>query len=129
MSLPGTWIGAKRSLWTLVTPPTVWALHFLIAYPTAALACAREDAGGFGLDAARLTIAAITAVALGIIAVAGYSAWRGSGGTLIADDPLDDATLDSRSRFLANATLLLAGLSFIATLYVAMPALVFATCR
>ncbi len=129
MSLPRPWIGAKRSLWTLVTPPTVWALHFLIAYPTAALACARESAGGFGLDAARLTIAATTAVALAVVALAGYGAWRGSGGTLVADDPLDDATLDSRSRFLANATLLLAGLSFIAVVYVALPAWVFTTCR
>jgi hypothetical protein len=43
--------------------------------------------------------------------------------------PHDADTIQDRRRFLAYATLLLSGLSFVATLFVALPAVFFASCR
>ena len=120
--------GTKHTLYTLVTAPTVWAIHFLIAYPTAAVMCVRVTPQA-GLGPARIVIAVVTVLALAIITATGTSGWRHSGGVVAADDPLDDDTDGSRQRFLANATLLLAGLSFVGVVYVALPAVIFESCR
>lgn len=118
----------KQNLWTLIMGPVVWAIHFLIAYPTAAIMCARVTPQT-GIEPARIVIAVVTVLALAIITATGISGWRHSGGVVTSDDPLDDDTDGSRQRFLANATLLLAGLSFVGVVYVALPALIFESCR
>jgi hypothetical protein len=113
-----------ESLWTLFTAPAIWAGHFLVCYVAAAVACAR----GVDLALVRLGIAGVTVLALGGIVVAGLLAWRQWGfGT--GDPPHDEGTRRSRLLFQGFATLLLCGLSFVAVVYQALPALFIVDCR
>jgi hypothetical protein len=117
----------KTSLWALVVPPAVWALHFLFSYIYAAVLCAKN--GPFEvISGIRTGIAAATVVALLLVAAFGYLAWIQS---QIQGDlpPYQDSTDEDRLRFLAVSTLMLAGLSFVAILFTALPAFFFGDCR
>ena len=114
-------------MWTLIVPPTVWALHFLFAYVYAAIRCAK---GGPPTDLTdvRIAIGAATAVALLLILASAYVAWVQS--RIEGDPPPHQESSDEdRLRFLAVAKLLLAGLSFVAVLFTAIPAFMFPDCR
>jgi hypothetical protein len=113
-----------ESLWTLFTAPVIWAAHFLVCYVAAAVACAR----GADLALVRLGIGGATVLALLGIVLAGMLAWRqwgfGSG-----DPPHDAGTRADRLLFQGFATLLLCGLSFVAVVYQALPAVFLTDCR
>jgi hypothetical protein len=116
-----------ESLWTLFTAPIVWAVHFLVCYTGAAVYCAKRDLFGFGFDVVRVGIAAATIVALALILLFAWLAWRQWGfGTY--DPPHDDPTRHDRTLFQGFATLLLSGLSFIAVIFDALPALFLSEC-
>jgi len=112
------------SLWTLIVPPTVWAVHFLFSYLWAALNCAKV-----GRFATFPTLFAVgTVAALLVILVAGYIAWiqqRTPGD----DPPHEQGTRIDRLRFIATATLLLAGLSFVGVIFTATPVVFLTDCR
>ena len=108
----------------LAVSPTIWAVHFLLSYITAAIWCAKVAAP---LGPVRIAIAVYTVVALAAI---GMVAWHGTrqhryGGSTL---PHDFDTAEDRHRFMGFATLLLSGLSVVATIFVAMTALFFDTC-
>ena len=109
-----------ESLWTLFTAPVVWALHFLICYVLAAVWCAKRGDTGFGV--VQGGIAAATLLALAMIVLSAWLAWR-QWGFGSQDPPHDDPTAHDRTLFQGFATLLLSGLSFLAVLYVALPLL------
>ena len=116
-----------ESLWTLFTAPIVWAVHFLVCYVGAAIYCAKREQLGFGFDMVRIGVGAATVVALALIVVAAFLAWRQWGfGT--EDPPHDEPTGQGRRLFQGFATLLLSGLSFIAVLYAALPVLFMTEC-
>jgi len=119
----------RRALWLLTYAPTVWALHFLASYVSAALYCAKwADATGV-LGPVRLLIGLFTVLALLAI---GVTAWRGYRQHRYGEDgavPHDAATAADRHRFLGFATLLLCGLSAVATIYVAMAVIFIGSCR
>lgn len=119
---------SRDSLWTLIAGPTVWAVYFLLCYIVAAVYCAKVGSLNASLAGVRIAIAVFTVVALTLIIRAGLGAYR-NWGFATADPPHDDDTRTDRRRFLGYATLLLCGLSFVATVYVALPALIFSTCR
>ncbi|MDO9106982.1 MAG: hypothetical protein Q7U57_18745 [Methylovulum sp.] len=116
----------KSSLWMLVVPPTVWALHFLFSYVYTAVRCAKSGSVEAIVDI-RTGITVATVVALLLVAASGYVAWTQS---RIDGDlrPYQDSTDEDRLHFLAAATLLLAGLSFVAILFTAIPAFIFEDC-
>ncbi|MBI0434723.1 hypothetical protein [Roseomonas sp. KE0001] len=115
-------------LWTLLAPPAIWALHFLLCYVLGSVACAKAGDPFAAIPLPRLGVGLATLLALALILVAGRQARRHWGfGT--ADPPHDDPTDDDRQRFLGFATLLLCALSFVAVLFVALPALTIADCR
>ena len=117
-----------ESLWTLFTAPTVWAGHFLACYVGAAVYCAKQPYLDLGFDVLRLGIAAVTAVALGLILLSAGLAWR-QWGFGAHDPPHDDPTGHDRRLFQGFATLLLSGLSFVAVIYVALPTLFILECQ
>ena len=116
-----------ETLWTLFTAPVIWAVHFLFCYVTAAIFCAKQAELDAGLEAVRIVIAAGTLVALALIALSGFLAWRQWGFGLQVP-PHDDPTASDRRHFQGFATLLLSGLSFAAVIFVALPALFIAEC-
>ena len=122
--------GAARvssSLWALIAPPTVWAAHFLFSYVYAAIHCAK--AGRLdGLGDVRIAIGLATVAALVVVLACAYVAWAQS---RVEGDPPphQESTDEDRKRFLAVATLLLAGLSFVAIVFTALPAFVLGDCR
>ena len=115
-------------LFILTAPPLLWTIHFLLSYCTAAIWCAKFVGTDGSLGNIRVAIAVYTGVALAGIAFVG---WRGfqrhsfEGSTL----PHDFDSAADRHRFLGFATLLLSGLSAIATLYVAMTAVFIESCH
>jgi hypothetical protein len=117
-----------ESLWTLFTAPTVWALHFVVSYATVAVYCAKAASLDFGFDTVRLALGGFTLVALVVIVLSAWLAWRqwgfGSG-----DPPNDEPTRKDRTLFQGFATLLLSGLSFVAVVYVALPLIFIAECQ
>ncbi|RWH77562.1 MAG: hypothetical protein EOQ86_19200 [Mesorhizobium sp.] len=116
-----------ETLWTLFTAPVVWVAHFLVCYIGAAIYCAKPELVGLSFSAVRAGIAAATVIALSLIALSAWLAWRQWGfGT--DDPPHDDPTRRDRTLFQGFATLLLSGLSFIAVIFTAMPALFLTEC-
>src|SRR5690606_32245005 len=128
----GGWIssaeGRDRSLWMLTVSPTVWALHFLIAYGTAAVWCARYAQATNPLGPVRAAIVVYTVVALGIIGATGLWGWRTHrrGGASL---PHDDDTPEDRWRFMGFATFLLSGLSAVAVIFAALVIVFVETCQ
>ena len=119
---------SRESLWVLTISPTIWAVHFLACYLTAAIWCAKVVGRDGSLGPVRVAIAVYTLVALlGI----GITAWRGyrrhTLGT--ASPPHDADTPEDRHRFLGYATLLLSSLSAVATIYSALAAVFVGSCH
>jgi len=117
-----------ESLLIIAAGPLVWAAHFLLCYVTAAVWCAKQGNPLVPLMTVRLSIAAFTAIALGLIACIawwGYRAHRLGGERA----PHDDDTPEDRHRFVGYATLLLAGLSGVAIVYAALVAVFVQTCQ
>ena len=106
------------SLWLLTIGPGIWALHFLACYITGAVYCAKL---GGDLTLVRWTVGAYTVFALAGI---GWAIWFGIHRYFIMRrrDEIEDA-------FIGLSMATLAGLSLIATLYVAIVALFFDSCR
>jgi len=119
---------ARESLWVLAASPTVWGAHFLLAYCTAAIWCAKAADPGQPLGPVRVAIGVYTVVALAVIALVGWRGWkRHALGR--ADAPHDVDTPEDRHRFLGFATALLSGLSAVAVVYQALAAVFIGTCR
>ncbi len=111
----------------MTAPPVIWMAHFLLSYVTGAVWCARFSTIGGTLGPVQTWVVGYTAVALGAIAVCAWGGYRRH--TLDAGTPPHDAdTPGDRHRFLGFATLLLAGLSLVATIYSAIAVFTFETC-
>lgn len=118
------------SLWMLTMAPAIWAAHLMLSYITAAVWCAKFAGPDGTLGNVRTAIGWYTTVALTGIAFIGWEGFRrhrhSRSGTEATTHDLD--TAEDRHRFLGFATLLLAGISFVATIYVASATLVFENC-
>jgi len=120
----------EESLWALTVAPGIWAAHFLLSYGSASVWCARAGAASASLDGVRAAIAIYTVVALVGIAVTGVAGYRRHGrGHGLETTGHDFDSADGRHRFLGFAVMLLAGLSAVATIFTALPAVFIDTCR
>jgi hypothetical protein len=118
----------RYSLWLLTIGPTIWAVHLLLSYITAAVWCAKFVPAGGPLDGVQTAVLWYTAVALIGIGVIGWEGFRRHRhGTEATTHDLD--TREDRHRFLGFATLLLSGLSAVGVIYAALAAQYFDTCR
>ena len=117
---------AWKTLWPILFGPTIWALHFLVCYVFAAVFCAKTG-GSADFSTVRLVVAVATALALAAIAFAGFLGYRQ---WAIERDVRQDRPTDvDRRQLLGQAAILLCGLSGVAVVYVALPALFIASCR
>ena len=117
----------KRSLLMLAAAPAIWMTHLLVTYATASVWCAKVagPAGSLGsLPWVAAAYSAIALAAIGAVGWSGYTRHRHGAETV----PHDMATAADRHRFLGFATLLLAGLSAVATIFVWFSASVFDIC-
>ena len=112
----------------LAASPTIWAVHFLLSYCTAAVWCAKFAPRGDTLGGAGVAIWIFTAVALAAIAAIGRHAWRrhryGD-----AELPHDFGSPEDRHRFLGFACALLSGFSAVAVVYSALAVALVGSCR
>jgi hypothetical protein len=117
---------APDRLWVPLVSPIIWSTHFTISYIWAAMACGRfaSPAGG----SLRPAVIAMTAIALVAIGVFFLRAFRQLNYQL-PDQPNDDGTPEDRNRFMSYTTMLLAGMSWIATLFVGVAAVVMGGCQ
>ncbi len=116
----------RDSLWMLIAAPTIWSLHFLFSYVTAAVWCAKL-AEGASLGGARTAVAMYSAAAIAAIGAVAHYGWRRH--CQETRHPHDVPTSHGRQRFLGFAILLLAGLSAVAVVYGALPAAFIASCH
>ncbi|WP_343525703.1 hypothetical protein [Sphingomonas sp.] len=114
----------RVTLWTLIVPPSVWAVHFLLSYLWAAISCAKIGAWARFPTA----FAVATAIALIVIVASGVIAWQQSR-TPGDPAPHQEGTDVDRLRFLAYSTMLLAALSFVAVIFTALPVIMLGDCR
>jgi hypothetical protein len=117
-----------ESLWRLAASPLIWSLHLLLSYCTAAIFCEKLAGEGVSFATVRWAIAVYTLLALagiGFYGLRGYRAHRYGDASL----PHDFDSPEDRHRFLGFATLLLSGLSAVAVLYQALPAVFIGSCR
>lgn len=118
---------ARQSLWLLTISPAIWAAHFMVSYIGAAIWCGKITERTGGLGWVRIGIVVLALVALAGIGVTGRLGWRkhkhGEG-----QPPYDRDTPEDRHRFLGLATVLLSGLSAVATIYVALVPLFIRNC-
>jgi hypothetical protein len=117
-----------ESLWILTAAPVLWAVHFLLSYFTAAIWCAKFVGTDGSLLGVRRAMTIYTIVALIGIGVTGWVGFRRHGFGL-ETVPHDFDSPESRHRFLGFATLLLSGLSAIATLYTALATVFIRSCH
>jgi hypothetical protein len=120
--------GENENLWILTAAPLIWAAHFLLCYLTASIWCAKFVEADGSLWNVRVAITVYTVVALTGIGVTG---WRGFQRHSFGAEtvPHDFDTPGDRHRFLGFATLLLSGLSAVATLYAALAAVFIGSCH
>lgn len=111
-------------LW-LISPPLVWAAHFLASYLTIAIFCAKSADGN--ATAIRIAVATYTIVALMLIGIVGVHSFRQHrfGNQSL---PHDDDTASDQLRFVGYSTLLLAVLSAVATLFTTLVVVFIGNC-
>ncbi|KAF0675844.1 tetratricopeptide repeat protein [Profundibacterium mesophilum] len=118
----------RASLWKLTLGPVTWAVHFAASYSLTAVWCAKLAAPQDDITLLRLIIGAGTIVALVVILLFGLSAWRQWNYTQTGRATHAFGDAENRHEFLGHAATLLCGVSFIGTLYTAIPVLVIGSC-
>jgi uncharacterized membrane protein YhaH (DUF805 family) len=126
----------RDSLFSLIIGPMVWAVHLLIVYIMAAIACAHGffDDEILGIRIVQLIGGAATLLALALILDALVLSWRRWRGRPFDGEPAplpphDGADVASRRRFMAYAGVLLSGIALIATVWQSLPLVFFVSCR
>lgn len=117
----------SHSLIGMVGSFVVWSVYFAAVYSLQAVTCIRGLHGAriAGFDVVTAGLLAITAVTLMIVA---YLGWRSMRLARLFLPDEGEAPGASRADFMALTSALLAGLAFIATLWVALPMLLLPPC-
>jgi hypothetical protein len=109
----------RETLWLLPAAPSVWALHFMASYITAAIWCGKVVGPSASLTPVRTAIAIYTVAAIAGIGAIGYAGYRRQHSDSVVPEH-DDDTPHDRRWFIGFSTVLLAGISAIAVCYAAM---------
>jgi uncharacterized membrane protein YozB (DUF420 family) len=121
--------GSGTDLWRVIAGPSIWAVHFLICYVTAAVHCqkAGRDAD---LDSITGIVIVATLLALASIAGSAFGLLRTYARSLTEDDfDFEHDSREERHRFLSHVALMLSVLAAVGVIYVAIPVLYLGSCR
>lgn len=117
-----------QSLWLLIFSPSVWAVHFLLSYIGSVIWCGKVAGREGHIEPIRVGIIGLGVLALIGIGLIGRLGWlRYTHGGTEARHHQD--TAEDRHRFLGFATVLLSGLSAVATIYVALSSVFVRNCQ
>lgn len=121
--------GSGTDLWRVIISPSIWALHFLACYVSAAIFCEKLGRDTPLVDI-RLLVIVVTVLALGGIFWSTLGLWRVHERSLTDNDfEYEHNTPEERHRFLSHVALMLSVLSAVAVVYVTIPMLYLETCR
>lgn len=123
-----SWAEARDSIWRLAFGPLIWTAHFVLTYGGTSVVCLKLYEFGWAVPFLRGSIAAITVLALAGIAVVAWRSWKRWDYLDDYDYEHDRAVEEDRHEFLGHAAFLLAVLSGIGVVYVALPAVFVSTC-
>jgi hypothetical protein len=113
-------------LWVPLVSPIIWSTHFTISYIWAAMACGRFAPQAAGsLDRVLLVLTVLALAAIGVFFVRAFRQL----GYRLPDQPNDDGTPEDRNRFMSYTTMLLAGMSWIGTLFVGVASTAMGGCQ
>jgi len=114
------------SLWRTTFAPATWALHFVLCYALVSLSCIH---GTPPVAITRSALILATLAALAVIALLGWRSYRhwAPGRTGRLTHPY--GTPEHRHHFLGHAAFLLAIISAIGVVFVALPLLVIGGCQ
>jgi hypothetical protein len=123
------WAEERDSLWRIALGPLIWVAHFVLTYAGASVVCAKlVGQQDWAMPFLQISIAVITVLALAGIGWVGLRSWRQWDYLDDYDYEHDRAVEEDRHEFLGHAAFLLAGVSFIGVIYVALPAIYVAEC-
>ncbi len=117
----------------MATPAVVWALHFVIVYSMAGLACGQGWQRGrtAGLEAVTWLMVATTVLSWLVLAFIAWRAWRGRTTAQPARDEAGAGATDAsqaRKRFLSTVTLAMAAIAALAVSFTVIPVFLLPTC-
>ena len=116
---------APDRLWVPLISPIIWSAHFTVSYIWAALACGRFSSDAGSVERALIVMTAVALVAIGFLFLRAFRQLN----YRMPDQPNDDGTPEDRTRFMSYTTMLLAGMSWIATLFVGAAATAIGGCQ
>jgi hypothetical protein len=116
----------RERLWVPLAAPVIWALHFTLCYITVALWCGRFITAGSwgGLPTVVTVYTAVAMAGIGVFFIHGLRRHRYE----LPNKTHDDDTPEDRHHFIAWTTMLLAGLSFLGTGFVALAVTIVGGC-
>lgn len=118
-----SWAEERDSIWRLAFGPLIWAAHFVLVYGGTSVVCFKMYELDWAFPFLRASIGALTALALVGVGVVAWRSWRRWDFLDDYDYEHDKAVEEDRHEFLGHAAFLLAVVSAIGVIYVAMPAI------
>lgn len=123
-----SWAEEKDSIWRIAFGPLIWAMHFVLTYGGTSVTCFKLYDYPWAMPFLRISIAVITVLALAGIGTVAWRSWQRWDYLDDYDYEHDRAIEEDRHEFLGHAAFLLAVLSGIAVIYVALPAIFMSSC-
>ena len=123
-----SWAEERDSIWRLSFGPLIWVAHFVLVYGGTSVVCFKLQEFGWAIPFLRGSIGALTVLALAGIGWIALQSWRQWDYLDDYDYEHDRAVEEHRHEFLGHASFLLAVLSAIGVVYVALPAAFLSSC-
>lgn len=118
-------LNARDTTWAILTPLLLWGGHFLFCYVVVAIACARGVGGAeiLGVPWVHLATAIATAAVLALLgwSVLTQSLYLRRHRNAVGDQP-------ERARFVAGTSAAVSAVSFLGTVWVALPIALLPVC-
>lgn len=123
-----SWAEERDSIWRIASGPLIWVAHFVLTYGGTSVVCFKLVEFDWAVPFLRGSIGVITLLALAGIGWIAWRSWRQWDYLDDYDYEHDRAVEEDRHEFLGHASFLLAVLSGVGVVYVALPAAFVESC-